>query len=83
MPITKKAITIDGNAFLLAEELARSLKVSRSRILEMAVEEFARHRKNQQITEQLNEVYVDGLDPEEESQLKASQRAFRKVLDEW
>ena len=84
MPITKKAIAIDEHAFLLAEELARSLKVSRSRILEMAVEEFARHRKSQQITRQINEAYTQEAENEDREIVRQMRSTYRHRAEmEW
>lgn len=66
MPKIKTTITIDEKLFLQVKELAALLKVSRSRIFEMAMEEFLR-RHGEAIT--LNNAdrddFVQALNSEE------------------
>ena len=61
----KTAVSIPEPVFRSAEQLARRLKMSRSRLYATALAEFvARHRRSQ-LTKRLNEVYSDvdeGLD---------------------
>ncbi len=45
-------------------------------------EEYLHRQENLALLEKLNASH-DGTDPETERFLKASQRAFRKVQDEW
>ena len=84
MPNIKTAISVDENIFRQAEEVARSLNVSRSRAFAMAMEEFAKRRKSEQITQQLNEVYAEGPDAEEQELLRRMQPTHRRIAGpEW
>ena len=71
MSSVKTAISVEGSLFEQAEEVAKELHVTRSRLFAMAMEEFLRRRKRQDIIDQLNAVY--GAAPTEED------LQFRKV----
>ena len=83
MPNVKTAISLEQNLFLRAEEFAHSQNLSRSRVVALALEDYLRRQENSALLEKINAAYDDTPDPEEEKSLTASQRAFRKVLDEW
>ena len=83
MPNIKTAISLEQNLFLRAEEFAHSQKLSRSRIVAIALEEYLRRQENLALLEQINASYDDTPDPEEEKHLWAAQRAFLKVADKW
>jgi metal-responsive CopG/Arc/MetJ family transcriptional regulator len=62
----KTAISIPESTFEQAEELARRLGVSRSRLFTIAVERFIESHVNADVTRRLNEVYSEtssDLDP--------------------
>ncbi len=69
--------------FLRAEEFAHSQKLSRSRVVALALEDYLRRQENIALLERINTSYDDTPDPDEEKHLKAAQRSFRKVLHEW
>ena len=84
MPNIKTAISIDETIFRQAEEVAAILKVSRSRAFAMAMEEFAKRRRGEEITRQLNEVYADGSPLEEQELLLHMRATHRRVVGpEW
>ncbi len=83
MPSVKTAISLERNLFLRAEEFANSQKVSRSRVVALALEEYLRRQENLALLERINASYDDTPDPEEEKHLKAAQRSFLKVADRW
>ena len=83
MPNVKTAISLEQNLFLRAEEFAHSQKLSRSRVVALALEDYLRRQENVALLERINASYDDTPDPDEEKRLKAAQRSFRKVLDEW
>ena len=66
MTHVKTAISMRKDLFQQANTLARKMKISRSRLIETAFEEFARRKKTQEIVDSLNEFYATGPDPEEE-----------------
>lgn len=83
MPNIKTAISLDQGLFEQVDELACSLKVSRSRVFALAIEDYLRRQENRKLLERINAAYDDTPDLEEDRQLKAAQRSFRKVLDQW
>ncbi len=74
MPNVKTAVSIEETLFERAEALARELKVSRSRLFAMALEDFVLRAENRRLLEQLNEAYKDGPDPDELSFLDKARR---------
>lgn len=80
----KTAISLPKTLFDQVESLARTLKVSRSRLFVMAVEDFIRHYQNQQLLERLNQAHRDGPDAAELERLRQMRRAHRHVVGgEW
>ena len=62
----KTAISIPDSIFEAAENLARRLGISRSRLYASAVSEYIREHQNDRVTEELNEIYENEssyLDP--------------------
>ena len=53
----KTAVSVPDDLFRLAEEAARRLRVSRSRLYATAISEFLSRQKSNTVTERLNEVY--------------------------
>ena len=84
METVKTAISIQKPLFERAEELARKLKVSRSRLFALALEEYIRRQENQEMLERINAAYGDGPDPEEEAWLRFALDSQRRLVeDEW
>ncbi len=77
----KTAISIESALFQEAESAAHEMKVSRSRLFALAMEEFLRNRQTHQIIARLNEVYSEELDPDETRQLEGMRRLYRRVLE--
>jgi metal-responsive CopG/Arc/MetJ family transcriptional regulator len=62
----KVAVSVPDPVFEAAERVSRRLRISRSRLYAVAVEEFVRQHSEQDVTEQLNRVYAKNssrLDP--------------------
>ena len=75
--IMKTAVSVPDDLFRQAEEAARRLRVSRSKLFSTALSEFLQRQESNSITERLNEVYsrrTAKVDP-------ALQRAQLKSLD--
>ncbi len=54
----KTAISMDADLFAQAETLAERMKVSRSRLIGLALDEFIRHRHTRAMLDQLNAAYA-------------------------
>lgn len=83
MAIVKTAISLEQELFQRANTLACSLKVSRSRIVALALEDYLRRQENIALLERINASYDDTPDLEEEKHLRAAQRSFLKIADKW
>lgn len=83
MAIVKTAISLDQELFAQVEELAASLKVSRSRVFALAAKDYLRRQENQRLLEKINAAYDDTPDLEEDKHLKAARKSFLKVADKW
>jgi metal-responsive CopG/Arc/MetJ family transcriptional regulator len=85
MGSTRVTIRMDALLFRQAEDTARKLNVSRSRLFAMAMEEFLKRRKTQEIIDQLNAVY--GAPPTEEDRqfVRAAEAAMARLTkdDKW
>jgi metal-responsive CopG/Arc/MetJ family transcriptional regulator len=84
MPNVKTAISLEQELLLQVGELADSMHVSRSRVFAMAAEEFVKHRRNEQITQKLDQVYIDGPTEEEQETLRRMRPTHRRLAgEEW
>jgi predicted transcriptional regulator len=81
METIKTAISVNKSLFERAEELARTLSVSRSRLYSLALEEYIRRRENQVLLEQINAAYADELDAEEQATLAQMRELHRRAVD--
>jgi metal-responsive CopG/Arc/MetJ family transcriptional regulator len=80
----KTAISIEKNLFDQAEEIARSMKVSRSKLFVIALQDFIEHHKNKELLERINAAYADEPDAMEQALLKKSRRRHRRLVGrEW
>ncbi len=77
-------VLIPNGLFEQAEKLARKMKVSRSRLFVIALEEYIQRRRNRELLEQINAAYADEPDAEEEAwRRKARSEHRRLVKGEW
>ena len=64
--------------------MAREMKVSRSRLFVMALEDYIRRYQNQALLEKINQAYRDAPDKTEKMRLRGMKKQQRKVLEgEW
>ena len=79
----KTAVSIEKPLFEQAEDLARQMNVSRSRLYEMALEDFLRRQESARILQQLNDVASE--EDAEEARLREGMRSGhrRQVEGEW
>jgi metal-responsive CopG/Arc/MetJ family transcriptional regulator len=80
----KTAISIDNELLHEADETARRMGVSRSRLFALAVGDFLKRERQEEILRRLNEVYADGSNSEERVLLKRIKaKTGRVVRDRW
>ena len=84
MQIIKTGISINKNLFEKAEELASKLDISRSKLFQLAVENYIRRFENIQILEKLNNIYSDGITDEEQHIQNLMKSYHKKIVeDKW
>ena len=84
MQAIKTAISIEKNLFDQAEIIARTMKVSRSKLFVIALQEFIEHQKNKEMLAQINAAYDDEPDATEQALRKKIRRQHRRIVEgEW
>ena len=84
MQTVKTAISIQESLFEQAETLARQMKISRSRLFVLALEDYIRRQQDRELFAQINAAYADEPDAAEQTlrhQMKSTHR--RTVEGEW
>jgi predicted transcriptional regulator len=76
----KTAISLDESLFREAEDWAKKLGVSRSRLFARAVEEYVRRQENEELVRRLDEAHAGGPDQEDEDALRHGQALFAEML---
>ena len=77
----KTAICLYSNLLKEADQTARALGLSRSRLFSLALENYLRHRRQEQILNQLNQAYSDEPNRAEAQNIKAKFRST--IKDRW
>jgi metal-responsive CopG/Arc/MetJ family transcriptional regulator len=78
----KTAISIDDGLLQEADETARLMGLSRSRLFALAVGEFLQRQRQEQMLLRLNEVYTNGVEPSEKRLLKGIKAKVRRTMKE-
>jgi hypothetical protein len=78
----KTAISIDNELLQEADETARQMGVSRSRLFALAVEDFLDRRRSEEMLRRLNDVYADGLERREKILLSRVKTKVRRTVKE-
>ncbi len=80
----KTAVSLDPSLCEQIDILARKMKVSRSRLFAMALEDFLRQYENGQLLQEINAAYRDGPDEAEQTRRKGMRGLYRKLVEgEW
>jgi len=80
----KTAISIEKNLFDQADNLARTMKVSRSKLFVIALQEFIEHQKNKEMLAKINAAYADEPDTTEQTLRRKSRQQHRRIVGgEW
>lgn len=84
MQAIKTAISIEKELFEQAEKLARDMKVSRSRLFVIALQDFIEQQKNKEMLAQINAAHAEEPDPAEQALRAKARREHRRVVEgEW
>jgi metal-responsive CopG/Arc/MetJ family transcriptional regulator len=84
MTSIKTAISIEESLYEEVTALANAMKIPRSKLFALAMEEFLRRKKQRQLVESVNEAYADGLDESEQIMLEAMRHHQRQLKEkEW
>jgi metal-responsive CopG/Arc/MetJ family transcriptional regulator len=78
----KTAISIDDGLLQEADETARLMGLSRSRLFALAVGDFLQRQRREQMLLRLNEVYAGGMEPAETAPLKGIKAKVRRAVKE-
>jgi metal-responsive CopG/Arc/MetJ family transcriptional regulator len=78
----KTAISINDRLLQEADETARLMGLSRSRLFALAVGDFLQRQRQEQMLLRLNEVYANGVEPAEKRLLKGIKVKVRRTLKE-
>ncbi len=84
MQTVKTAISLHKSLFEQAENLARKMKVSRSRLLVLALEDYIKRQENRELLAQINAAYAGEPDAEEQALRRKQRRQHRRIVEgEW
>jgi len=84
MQTVKTAISLHKSLFEQAEDLARKLKVSRSRLFVLALEDYLKRQENRELLAQINAAYADEPDATEQTLRRMHRRQHRRIVEgEW
>ena len=78
----KTAISIDDGLLQEADKTARLMGLSRSRLFAVAVGEFLKRQRQEQMLLRLNEVYAKGMQPVEKRLLNRIKAKVRRTVKE-
>ena len=79
----KTAISVEDTLMARADKAAGEAGVSRSKLFSIAMEDYLKKRRGEQITEQLNRSYANDDQAEERKIVAGMKEKMRAVLDEW
>jgi len=65
-----------------ADETARRMGLSRSRLFALAVADFVERQRQEHMLDRLNEVYANGMEPAEKRLLKGIKSKVRRTAKE-
>jgi metal-responsive CopG/Arc/MetJ family transcriptional regulator len=84
MAHVKTAVSLREDLFEQVEALASEMKISRSRLFVLALEEFFQRHQSQQLLEQINAAYDGAPDPSEQALRRRMRHQHRQIVEgEW
>ena len=82
MATVKTAISLQESLFEQAEGLAAEMKISRSRLIAIALEEFIRRHQNRLLLEKINAAYEDISVEETSSSTSSISGHYRSIIED-
>ena len=80
----KTAISLQKSLFEQVENLAHEMKVSRSRLFVMALEDYVNRHQNRRLLEKINQAYQAPTESTEQKRLRKMKRRHRALVEnEW
>jgi len=80
----KTAISLQKSLFEKVENLAHEMKVSRSRLFVLALEEYIHRHQNRRLLEKINQAYQGESEAGEQKRVRQMKRLHRAVVEnEW
>ena len=84
MQTIKTAISIQKSLFEQAERVARKMKVSRSRLFVLALEDYLHREQNRELLAKINAAYADAPDSAERTLRRKARSTHRRIVrGEW
>ncbi len=84
MQNVKTAISIHKALFEQADRLARQMKVSRSRLFVLALEDYIHRQQNRELLTQIDAAYADEPNRAEQTLRRKARRTHRRLVEgEW
>ena len=84
IPSIKTAISLRKPLFQQIDKLAREMKLPRSRVFVLALEDYLERHQNRVLLQAINEVYAGEQDATDKKRTKAMRRTHRKIVaGEW
>ena len=84
MKSIKTAISIQEALFEQAENMARKMRVSRSRLFVLALEDYISRQQNRELLARINAAYAEKPDPAEKALHRKMRRVHRRMVGgEW
>lgn len=81
METVKTAISINKSLFRQANALATKMKVSRSRLFVIALEDYMRQLESLEILEKINMVYTNEPDDDEKELKRKLRKSHRRLIE--
>ena len=78
----KTAISINDGLLREADETARLMRLSRSRLFTLAVGEFLKRQRREEMLLRLNEVYANAVDPADKRLVARIKNKLRPTVKE-
>jgi antitoxin MazE6 len=84
MENVKTAISIQKSLFEQAEKIARKMKVSRSRLFALALEDYIQREQNRELLAKINAAHAEEPDAAEKTLRRKARATHRRMVrGEW